>query len=58
MGKYDDIINLPYPPKNKKKGISAADRAAQFASFKALNGFDEAIEEENRLLADEIENEE
>lgn len=48
MGKYDDIINLPYPPKNKKSVLKAEDRAAQFSSFKALNGFDEAIDEENK----------
>lgn len=52
MGKYDDIINLPYPPKNKKTVLKPEDRAAQFSSFKALNGFDEAIDEENRINVD------
>ena len=49
MGKYDNIINMPYPPKNKKAVIKPEDRAAQFSSFKALNGFDEAIDEEIRI---------
>ena len=55
MGKYDKIINLPYPPKGKKSNITPEDRAAQFGSFKALNGFDEAIEDENRALIKESE---
>lgn len=55
MGKYDNIINLPYPPKGKKSNITPEDRAAQFGSFKALNGFDEAIEDENRALIKESE---
>lgn len=46
MGKYDDIINLPYPPKNKKTSISPEDRAAQFGSFKALTGFEDEIEKQ------------
>ena len=53
MGKYDKIINLPYPPKGKKSNITSEERAAQFGSFKALNGFDEAIEDEDRQLKEE-----
>ena len=54
MGKYDDIINLPYPPKNKKTSISPEDRAAQFGSFKALTGFEDEIEKQAELYEAEI----
>ena len=50
MGNYDDIIDLPhYEPKNRKR-MSMYSRAAQFAPFAALTGFDKAIkttEDEN-----------
>lgn len=46
MGKYDDIINLPYPPKDKKISVSPEDRAAQFGAFKALTGFEDEIEKQ------------
>ena len=49
MGKYDDIINLPYPPENKKTSVSAEDRAAQFGSFKALTGFEDEIKKQAEL---------
>jgi len=40
--KYDDIIDLPhYEPKNHPR-MSRLARAAQFAPFAALNGYDEA----------------
>lgn len=48
MNKYKDIINLSRPLSNKPK-MSLNDRAAQFAPFAALIGFDDTIEETNRL---------
>lgn len=40
---YDDIINLPhYEPKHHQR-MASSDRAAQFAPFAALTGFDDAI---------------
>ncbi len=45
MGEYDDIINLPYKKSTKHKQMSLEARAAQFAPFAALTGFDEAVEE-------------
>ena len=48
MGEYDDIINLPhYEPKNHPR-MSMWKRAAQFAPFAALRGYDEAIKEAER----------
>ena len=42
---YDDIINLPhYEPKHHPR-MSMWSRAAQFAPFAALTGFDAAIQE-------------
>lgn len=44
MDKYEDIINLPHwEPCGNHPRMSAESRAAQFAPFAALNGYDEAI---------------
>ena len=46
---YEDIINLPhYEPKYHPR-MSKHNRAAQFAPFAALTGYDKAIEEESRV---------
>ena len=45
---YDDIINLPhYEPKHHPR-MSMWNRAAQFAPFAALTGYDEVIKESAR----------
>ncbi len=43
MGKYDDIIDLKHPNLHHKR-MSTLDRAAQFASFAALTGHEELLE--------------
>ena len=43
--KYDDIINLPHYTSRFRKRMSMTSRAAQFAPFAALAGFEKAIEE-------------
>ena len=43
-GKYSDLIDLPRPA-SRHPAMSMADRAAQFGSFAALSGFEQAIEE-------------
>ena len=48
MGKYDDIINLPHHQSEKRAHMSMRDRAAQFAPFAALTGFDSKIDEAGR----------
>ena len=51
---YDDIINLPhYEPKHHPR-MSMWNRAAQFAPFAALTGYDAAIQESNRVTDDWI----
>lgn len=52
--KYDDIIHLPHHRSGKHTPMSLHDRAAQFASFKALTGYEEAIEETARLTEKKI----
>ena len=52
--RYDDIIDLPrFISKNRKK-MSTYDRAAQFAPFDALDGYDEAMEETARTTDNEL----
>ena len=48
-GKYDDIINLPNPTPTCRPRMAALDRAAQFAPFAALTGYDAVVEEAARL---------
>lgn len=47
-GRYD-IIDLPHPVSKKHPQMSRLDRAAQFAPFAALTGFDDDIGESERL---------
>lgn len=48
-GEYDDIINLnPPEPKNRKR-MPLESRAAQFAPFAALTGYESAIDETSRI---------
>ena len=55
MSKYDDIINLPRPISKKHKPMSLLNRAAQFAPFAALTGYDEVIDEAGRFTDDKVE---
>ncbi|MEE0674529.1 MAG: hypothetical protein U0L58_04130 [Ruminococcus sp.] len=55
MDNYDDIINLERPKNTTRKPMSAHDRAAQFAPFAALTGYDSAINETARLTDSKIE---
>ena len=42
---YDDIIHLPHHVSKRHAPMSMLNRAAQFAPFAALTGFDDAIRE-------------
>lgn len=55
MGKYDEIINLPHHVSKHRNKMSNYDRAAQFAPFAALTGYDATILETARLTYDMIE---
>ena len=48
MEKYESIINKPYQKSTKRKHMSLNDRAAQFAPFAALTGYEESIKEVSR----------
>ena len=48
-GKYDDIINLPNPTPTCRPRMAALDRAAQFAPFAALTGYEAARLTDARL---------
>lgn len=54
MSKYDDIINLPHYQSVKRPHMSIHDRAAQFAPFAALKGYEEAVIETARLTDSRI----
>lgn len=54
MSKYDDIINTKYPFGLGHPRMSMYDRAAQFAPFAALTGYEEAIDETARQTDDLI----
>lgn len=49
MSKYDDIINLERPISKKHIPMSIENRAAQFAPFSALTGYNEAVKETARI---------
>lgn len=52
---YEDIINLPhYEPKNHPR-MSNYNRAAQFAPFAALTGYEEQVKETARLTDKKVE---
>ena len=52
---YADIIDLPHHQSTKRKHMSSYDRAAQFASYKSLRGYEDMVAEEARLTEEEIE---
>ncbi len=49
MGRYDDIINLPHYVSEDRAHMPRSARAAQFAPFAALTGYDDEIKETARL---------
>lgn len=53
-GKYNDIINLSRP-KSLRPAMPLRDRAAQFAPFAALTGYDASVQNAARAMAAHIE---
>lgn len=51
MEKYQSIINLPYNKSSKRRHMSLNDRAAQFAPFAALTGYEESLKEVSRVTS-------
>lgn len=54
-GKYDEIMGLPHHVSKTRPQMPMSDRAAQFAPFAALTGYDSAIKETGRLTKERIE---
>ena len=55
VGAYDDIIRLPRPASMRHPRMALPDRAAQFAPFAALTGYEAAVSETARLTDERIE---
>ena len=55
-GKYDDIIDLPRP-KMKHARMSMEARAAQFAPFAALVGYESMVQETSEQVIEAVEHE-
>ena len=53
--KYNDIINLPHYVSKKHPQMPIEERAAQFAPFAALVGYEDEIEETARITTKKIE---
>ena len=56
--KYDEILNLPHHVSKTRPQMPMADRAAQFAPFAALTGYEDVVRETGRLTEEKIELEE
>ena len=54
-GKYDDILRLPHHISASRKPMAMTARAAQFAPFAALSGYDAEVQEAGRLTDRPIE---
>lgn len=54
-GKYDEIMGLPHHVSKTRPQMPMSDRAAQFAPFAAITGYDAAIKETGRLTDERIE---
>ncbi len=54
-GPYDDIIDLPHPTSERHPRMPMANRAAQFSAFRALTGYEDAVEETARLTDSKVE---
>ena len=52
-GPYDDIIDLPHWDPKRHQRMSLQDRAAQFAPFEALTGFEGVIEKTSEKVNNE-----
>ena len=53
--RYDEIMGLPHHVSTTRPQMPLSDRAAQFAPFAALTGYDSAIKETGRLTNERIE---
>ena len=52
---YDDMLDMPHPTSERHPRMQRVARAAQFAPFAALSGFEELVIEEARGTEERIE---
>lgn len=52
---YQDMLDMPRPVSKAHSPMPVSERAAQFAPFAALTGFDDIIEEAARLTTQRVE---
>lgn len=55
MGKYDDIINLPHHVSKVHPRLSMEQRAAQFAPFAALTGYEDEVNDTAEYFTENFE---
>lgn len=53
--KYDEIMNLPHHVSDVRPQMTMIERAAQFAPFAALTGYDDVIKEAGRVTDGKVE---
>lgn len=51
---YEDILELPHPVSKTHPQMPRGDRAAQFAPFAALTGYEEAVKEAARFTEEKM----
>ena len=54
MDDYKDIIDLPHHVSKVRPQMELGNRAAQFSPFAALKGYEEAIEEKQRIAEENV----
>ncbi len=52
---YQDIIHTTWTGTKKRRSMAMVDRAKIFLPFAALNGYEEAIEEQKRVTVEKVE---
>lgn len=52
---YEDIIHLPHHISKTRPQMTLIERAAQFAPFSALTGYDDAVKETARFTSEKLE---
>ena len=55
MGNYDDIINLTHHVSKKHPRLSMEKRAAQFAPFAALTGYEDEVTKTAEITESKLE---
>ena len=54
---YEELLYLPHHVSDVHPRMAMIDRAAQFAPFAALTGYEEAVDESIKRMEEEVENE-